>query len=185
MYYDNILSIMESILFISSEKISIKELLSILNDNEINISKSDLVDALELLNKKYMSNNSGLMLLKIENSYRLVANPKNNKYIEYVTIKKKKKTLSQAALEVVSIIAYKQPITKIEIEEIRGVNSDAVVNNLLEMRVIEEKGRLDRIGRPILYGTTDVFLQEFGIKSIKELPKIDEVLTKEEVIDEQ
>ena len=72
----------------------------------------------------------------------------------------------------VSIIAYKQPITKIEIEEIRGVKSDRVISNLLELNLIAEKGRLDRIGRPILYGTTDTFLREFGIDKIKNLPKV-------------
>lgn len=167
-----LVSILESILFVSSDLVSLKELVKLINDEHEPCTAKTVRDALTMLQERYEQEISGLHLLNMEDAYQLVAKPQNNDFVEKVTVKKRKKTLSQAALEVISIIAYKQPITKIEIEEIRGVKSDRVISNLLELDLIAEKGRLDRIGRPILYGTTDTFLREFGIDKIKNLPKI-------------
>lgn len=171
MKIEEIASVIESILFISSELMSVTALRNIITEEDDTLTAPNMRDAISLLEERYSHPESGLSLLQVGNHIQLVSNLKNNSYIEKITIKKKKKTLSQAALEVLSIIAYKQPITKVEIDEIRGVKSDSVVNSLLEINLIEEKGKLDKIGRPILYGTTKKFLIEFGIKDLKELPK--------------
>lgn len=166
-----LISIIESILFVASDPVSVKDMVKVFAEQE-EVSAKSIRSACEELAHRYETSDSGLRLLQVEDAFQIIANTENNFYIEQITVKKKKKTLSQAALEVVSIIAYKQPITKIEIEEIRGVKSDRVISNLLELNLIAEKGRLDRIGRPILYGTTDTFLREFGIDKIKNLPKV-------------
>ncbi len=171
MNIDKIVSVLESILFVSSEPLSIKDFQKIfLESGEALVSIKDIKLAMDKLEKKYQKKDSGLSLLKIETSYQLISRIDNNFYVEKILIKKRKKSLSQAALEVLSIIAYKQPITKIEIEEIRGVKSDSVLSGLLENELIYESGRLEKIGKPILYSTTDKFLVEFGLKSLKDLP---------------
>lgn len=171
MNIDKISSIVESILFVSSEPLTIKDFQKIfIESGEALVSIKDIKLAIDKLEKKYQKKDSGLSLLKIETSYQLISRIDNNFYVEKILIKKRKKSLSQAALEVLSIIAYKQPITKIEIEEIRGVKSDSVLSGLLENELIYESGRLEKIGKPILYSTTDKFLIEFGLKSLKDLP---------------
>lgn len=171
MNIDKIVSVLESILFVSSEPLSIKDFQKIfLESGEALVSIKDIKLAMDKLEKKYQKKDSGLSILKIETSYQLISRIDNNFYVEKILIKKRKKSLSQAALEVLSIIAYKQPITKIEIEEIRGVKSDSVLSGLLENELIYESGRLEKIGKPILYSTTDKFLVEFGLKSLKDLP---------------
>lgn len=171
MNIDKISSIVESILFVSSEPLTIKDCQKIfIESGEALVSIKDIKLAIDKLEKKYQKKDSGLSLLRIETSYQLISRIDNNFYVEKILIKKRKKSLSQAALEVLSIIAYKQPITKIEIEEIRGVKSDSVLSGLLENELIYESGRLEKIGKPILYSTTDKFLVEFGLKSLKDLP---------------
>lgn len=176
MSIEKLASVIESILFVVSESVSVKDLQKILQeDEEQPITSKSIKAALGELQRKYNLENSGLSLMQIEENYQIVSKIENNYYVEKVIIKKRKKSLSRAALEVVSIIAYKQPITKLEIDEIRGVKSDSVIGNLMELGLIVEKGRLDRIGRPILFGTTDKFLREFGIDKIKNLPEIRKV----------
>lgn len=172
MNIDKIAGIIESILFVASEPMNAKECQKIfLESGEIDVSIKDISMAFEKLEKKYQKKDSGLSILKIENSYQLISRIDNNRFVEKIIIKKRKKSLSQAAFEVLSIIAYKQPITKIEIEEIRGVKSDSALSNLVENELIYESGRLDKIGKPILYSTTEKFLLEFGLSSLKDLPK--------------
>lgn len=172
MNIDKIASIIESILFVSSEPLSIKECHKIfLESGEMDVSIKNVSMAMDKLERKYQKKDSGLSILKIENSYQLISRIDNNSFVEKIVIKKRKKSLSQAAFEVLSIIAYKQPITKIEIEEIRGVKSDSALSNLVENDLIYESGRLDKIGKPILYSTTEKFLVEFGLISLKDLPK--------------
>lgn len=180
MEIEKLVSIVESILFVASDAISLKDLFKIFSEDDAEISAKDIRTALDRLRERYKASDSGLSLVETEDRYQIIAKTDNNPYVEKITIKKKKKTLTQASLEVISIIAYKQPITRIEIDEIRGVKSDAVVGNLLELGLIEEKGRLDRIGRPILYGTTDSFLREFGIDRIKNLPQVEAMERKDE-----
>lgn len=169
---DRISSVIESIFFVSSEPLTIKDCQKIfLESGESGISIKDIKIALDKLEKKYQREDSGLSILRIEDSYQLISRIDNNCYVEKIVVKKRKKSLSQAALEVLSIVAYRQPITKIEIEEIRGVKSDSVLSSLVDNELIYESGRLDKIGKPILYSTTEKFLIEFGMNSLKDLPK--------------
>lgn len=169
---DRISSVIESIFFVSSEPLTIKDCQKIfLESGESGVSIKDIKIALDKLKKKYQREDSGLSILRIEDSYQLISRIDNNFYVEKIVVKKRKKSLSQAALEVLSIVAYRQPITKIEIEEIRGVKSDSALSSLVDNELIYESGRLDKIGKPILYSTTEKFLIEFGMNSLNDLPK--------------
>lgn len=170
MRIEKLSSVIESILFVSSGLISVTNIARIINEDSESVTNKQIRNVLDLMEKRYKDESSGLGILRAGDSVQLISKIDNNEYVERILVRKKKKTLSQAALEVLSIIAYKQPITKVEIDEIRGVKSDSVMSTLLDMGMIEEKGRLDRIGKPILYGTTQKFLIEFGIKEIKDLP---------------
>lgn len=166
-------SIIESILFIEGDGISLGDLAKAVQEvhAEEKIDKSMVQEALILLEKRYFQEESGLILLRTKNTVQLATSPRNHRYVEVMTVKRKKKNLTQSVLETLSIIAYKQPITKIEIEDIRGVKSDYALRALLEYGLIEEAGRLDKIGKPILYRTTAEFLLQFGLKDVKDLPK--------------
>lgn len=166
-------SIIESILFIEGDGISLGDLAKAVQEvhAEEKIDKSMVQEALILLEKRYFQEESGLILLRTKNTVQLATSPRNHRYVEVMTVKQKKKNLTQSVLETLSIIAYKQPITKIEIEDIRGVKSDYALRALLEYGLIEEAGRLDKIGKPILYRTTAEFLLQFGLKDVKDLPK--------------
>lgn len=163
-------SIIESILFITSGLISTSNISKIINEEDKIVNNKQIEEAIRLLELKYNDEASGLSIIRVEDSLQLISKVENNEFIERILIRRKKKTLSQAALEVISIIAYKQPVTKLEIDEIRGVKSDSVINTLLDLSLIEEKGKLDRIGKPILYGTTKKFLMDFGLRDIEDLP---------------
>lgn len=172
---EKLCSVLESVLFVASESVNIKDLLKIVNESDQSeVTSKEIKLALGTLEEKYKKKSSGLTLMKLENTYQIVSKIDNNMYVEKIIVKRKKKPFSQAALEVLSIVAYSQPVTKIEIDEIRGVKSDSAVSSLVEHNLIYESGRLDKIGKPILYSTTHKFLEEFGIKSLKNLPKLDE-----------
>lgn len=162
-------SIIEGLLFTWGELLNIKEI-----SKALDLSVKDVEKILEEMQAEFDYSRRGLQILKFGNSYQLGTRIEHNHYISKLYEKKEKKTMSNAALETVTVIAYKQPITKIEIEELRGVKSDKAIQTLLEKELIEEKGRLDKIGKPIIYGTTTRFLKVFGLKDIKELPKPDE-----------
>lgn len=179
MKVDELAGIIETILFVSSGLVSISSIKKIVETEEGSVSSYMIREAIQLLRERYEKPESGISLVQVDGNLQLSARLTHNHYVEKILIKKKKKSLSQAALEVLSIVAYKQPITKLEIEEIRGVNSDSVINGLMEYGLLEEKGRLDRIGRPVLLGTTQMFLMEFGISKLSELPKISEELSYE------
>ncbi|WP_373898402.1 SMC-Scp complex subunit ScpB [Haloimpatiens sp. FM7315] len=161
-------SIIESLLFASGEPLKIKHISNILGSN-VNL----IGDVLEDMNKLYEDEARGIKLIKIEDSYQLVTKPDNSQYLQKLLNVNSKHSLSQAALETLSIIAYKQPVTRIEIEEIRGVKCDKAVTNLIEKDLIKECGRKDVPGRPILYATSDEFLKHFGLESLDKLPNLD------------
>ncbi len=160
--------IIESLLFVYSEPMKIDEISSVLE-----IDKSRVKEEIESLMGESEDSARGMKIIRLENKYQMVTNPKYDVHIRKLLRPQKKKTLTQAAIETLSIIAYKQPVTKIEIEEIRGVKSDKPIKTLLDNLLIQEAGRLKRIGNPIIYKTTDEFLRVFGFESIKELPDID------------
>jgi segregation and condensation protein B len=165
---EQIKRILESLLFISDKPLSIKILSSLFNiqDKEI----KDIID--ELINE-YKSRESGILIIQMEDNYQMVTNPA---YADWITLFKNltlNNKLSEQALETLAIIAYKQPISKAEIEKIRGVNSDYAIKTLMEKKLIKIIGKKEVPGRPFLYGTTKEFLKVFGISSLNELPAID------------
>ena len=117
------------------------------------------------------------MIREIEQSFQFCTVPKNSEYIQRFCTPVREKKLSQSALEVLAIIAYKQPVTRAEIDAIRGIKCDRVIEGLAKKELVEEKGRSHGIGRPILYGTTKLFLEKFGFSSLKDLPEIEEIET--------
>ena len=149
-------SIIESIMFAYGEPISVKELNYAINEE---LSPKEIEYMLNLLKDEYEEQNRGIQIIKLEDRYQMCTNKDYTPYIKKVLEPKRKKTLSQATLETLTIIAYKQPITKVEIENIRGVKCDKVLQTLLENSLIREAGRLNKIGKPIIYKTTDEFLK--------------------------
>ena len=115
----------------------------------------------------------GIKLISIKGKYQLVTKGENAEYIQKLLKKNKRQSLSQASIESLAIITYKQPITRIDIDEIRGVKSESALQRLIEKDLIKEVGRLEVPGRPILYGTTDEFLRQFDLRDLKELPSLD------------
>lgn len=167
----DIKSVIESILFLSGEAVEVKRLAEVLDIEEIHINL-----AINQLNEQYTKNNSGLLVTQIDNSYQMCTIAENAPYIQMYFQKPNKKMLTQPIIETLAIVAYSQPITKIQIEDIRGVRSDHTLNKLIEFNLICEVGRLDVIGKPILFGTTGEFLRHFGFSSIEDLPKVREEL---------
>ena len=123
---------------------------------------------------KYENEDRGIKIIELEGSFQLCTKEEYYDNLIRICSQPRRYTLTDAALETLSIIAYKQPVTKIEIEKIRGVNSDRSVNKLVELELVKEVGRLDAPGRPMLFGTTEEFLRTFGVGSIDELPVISE-----------
>ena len=179
------MSIVESYMFTFSDVLDVNDIVEIFNLNEIFIDREYVVHIIELLSQKYKEKSSGLEILKIEDKYQLLTKRENFKYIEKVITVTKKKSLTQSAMETLSIIAYNQPVTKAFIEKIKGVKSDTTISKLLEANLIEESARLDTVGRPALYKTTDLFLKYMGLSYLNELPELnknkDDGLKEEEV----
>jgi segregation and condensation protein B len=169
--YENILEIpakIEALLFVSSGLVSINHLSKVLELTEGEV-ESHLAD----LETHYKMGGHGLRLMRVKTRVQLTTAPNLSQTVEVFLGLEASTTLSQAALEALAIIAYKQPVTRPEIDVIRGVNSDSVIRTLLSKGLIEEMGRADAPGRPIFYGTTPEFLQYFGIESLEALPFID------------
>lgn len=127
---------------------------------------------MEELKKQYQKKERGIQLIELEDSYQLCTKPELYDYLIQVAKQPKKHVLTDVLLETLAIVAYKQPVTKIEIEKIRGVKSDHAVNKLVEYDLVCEVGRLDAPGKPLLFGTTEEFLRRFGVQSVEELPSI-------------
>lgn len=159
--------LIEEVLYVWAEPISIDELSKIL----YNFSKADIKKCLEEMIRERVDLESGLIIRKFNDSYQFTTRKASDEYFESLLTKSEKK-LTNSTLETLSIIAYKQPITRAEIDKIRGVNSQSTIDSLLDKKLIIEKGRLDKIGKPIIYGTTDEFLKYFNLKSIEDLPEI-------------
>jgi segregation and condensation protein B len=158
----------EAILFASGEPVSVEKLAQTLV-----INKAEAIKIISNYKDKKNDENSGVKIIQIDNCYQMVARSEFAQYIRNTLEIKRNTPLSGAAMEVLAIIAYNQPVTKGYIEQVRGVDSSGVTNSLLEKGLIEERGRMDVPGKPILYGTTLQFLKCFGISSLKLLPKIE------------
>lgn len=158
----------EALLFVSSGLVSINQL-----SKALEISETQIESALADLETHYRMGGHGLRLMRVKSRVQLTTDASLSKTVEGFLGLESTSTLSQAALESLAIIAYKQPITRPEVDAIRGVNSDGVMRTLLSKGLIEELGRAETAGRPIYYGTSPEFLQYFGLESLEALPFID------------
>lgn len=165
---DKIPYAIEGILFAAGEPVKTAKLAAVL---EIETEAVD--EAVRLLRYDYDTNERGFAIIDIDDGYQICSRPEYYNYIQIILGEQRRQALSNAAMEALAIIAYKQPITRGQIEYIRGVNSDGAVNRLAERGLIEECGRLDAPGRPILYRTTQNFLRCFGLATPKDLPELD------------
>ena len=164
----DIKSAIESMLFVSGEPLALMEL-----SNNLELKEKNVEEILSEMANEYEDKSRGIRLISINGAYQLVTKSENSDFVQKLLKKNKKHSLSQASIESLAIIAYKQPITRIDIDEIRGVKSESAIARLIERGLIKDIGRLEVPGRPILYGTTDEFLRQFGLKTIKELPSLD------------
>ena len=170
--------IIEAILFTIGESVTLDRLASVLEKDP-----EDLKVILEEMKIDYSAEERGICLIELDGAYQICTKIETYDYVRKLVSQPKKRSLTDVMLETLSIIAYKQPVTKQEIEAIRGVKCDFAVNKLIEYELVKELGRLETLGRPIVFGTTEEFLRCFGVSSIEELPDIDEV-TKQSFMDE-
>lgn len=141
----------------------------------VDISKKDAIEIFEELSDEYEKEGRGIMIRRVNESFQFVTRPENADIVKRLCTPVKVRRLSQAALEVLAIIAYRQPVTKGEIDSIRGVKCDRVIEGLMNKDLVCEKGRSDAVGRPMLYATTDTFLKNFGFATLDELPEIEDL----------
>lgn len=170
---DTILNLKEvvfSILFVAGDGLE-KSFIA----EKLQISDKELEKAIDELKKEY-AGEKGIHIIEYKNKIQLASNPNYANYISDVLNPVREKSLTRAALETLAIIAYKQPITKLEIEDIRRVNSDYAVQILIDQNMIEVVGRKDAVGKPLLFGTTEDFLKRFNIKDVSSLPDYEELL---------
>lgn len=168
MFLNELEAVIEAILFAAGEAVEIKNISEAIGKD---IGTTKLL--IKNLGDKYINEKRGIKIIEIDSAYQMCTNPSYFAYIKNLYESPKKRTMSPAILETLAIIAYKQPITKAQIETIRGVNADHAVNTLLKYNLVEEKGRMDAPGRPILFGTTDDFLRHFGFKNLSSLPEVE------------
>lgn len=164
----NIQYAIESILFATGQPVKAAKLAAVLD-----VDVEAVREAVKILSYNYETELRGLKIIEIDDGYQLCSRPDYYNYIQEIIGEQRRQALSNAAMEALAIIAYKQPITRGQVEYIRGVNSDGAINRLIERDLIEETGRLDAPGRPILYSTTQNFLRCFGLKNPKDLPEFD------------
>lgn len=162
-------SAFESMLFVWGEPLDIK-----LAADVLDIDKKEAYECFLELKEEYEQAERGIRIREINKSFQFVTSADNSEFLECLCTPVKKKRLSGSALEVLAIVAYKQPVTRGEIESVRGIRCDRIIENLVRKDLITGVGRSSGIGRPVLYGTTDNFLKKFGFESIKDLPEIDE-----------
>ena len=167
---ENLSNILESILFVSGNPVPID-----IMAEKLGVSEKDIKDAAKKLQERY-SEKGGLRLLSFNKKLQLSSNPEYKDYVSSVLNPIKEREFTRTILECSAIIAYKQPITKGELEALRGLNCDYAIHTLLDLKMIEPVGRKDAVGRPILYATTDNFLKRFRLNSIEDLPDYDTLM---------
>lgn len=163
-------SAIESMLFVWGEPLDIKDMADALG-----LGRQETYECCKELQDEYEREGRGIVIREINKSFQYVTRGSNLTYIQRLCTPVKHRKLSQSALETLAIIAYKQPVTKGEIEAIRGIRCDRVIDGLAGKGLVGEVGRSDSVGRPVLYGTTDDFLRYFGFQSLKELPKFEDI----------
>ncbi|WP_367567405.1 SMC-Scp complex subunit ScpB [Lacrimispora sp.] len=167
-------AVIEAVLFTMGNSVELRRLAAAIEQDEETAKEVVL-----RLMKRYDTGKRGMQIIELENSYQMCTRSEYYENLIRVAVTPKKQVLTEVALETLSIIAYKQPVTKVEIEKIRGVKSDHAVNKLVEYNLVYEVGRMDAPGRPALFATTEEFLRRFGIGSTQNLPVADPVVTAE------
>ena len=175
---ENLKYAIEGILFAAGDSVKTAKLAVVLDK-----TVDEVTEAVEELKSEYDRDKRGFTIIEISDGYQISSRPDYNKYIREILGEQRNQPLSNAAMEALAIIAYKQPVTRGMIEKVRGVNSDGCVSRLYERGLIEEAGRLDAPGRPVLYKTTDTFLRCFGLRTPRDLPPIDFKNTMPELAD--
>ncbi|MCR4749288.1 MAG: SMC-Scp complex subunit ScpB [Lachnospiraceae bacterium] len=167
-------AVIEAVLFSMGESVKISKLAELTETTPSQVTK-----IVEKMKKKMESANRGVTITQVGDAYQMCSKPEMYDYLIDITKSERKYTLTDTVLETLSIVAYKQPVTKGDIEKIRGVDCSHAVNKLIELDLIKELGRLDAPGRPILFGTTEQFLRSFGVKSLDDLPEVSQVQKEE------
>ena len=165
---DNLKNILEAILFASGDPLSISVL-----GSSLEIDIKDVSSAIAELQNEYKENNRGISVVVMDSAVQMTTNEAYANLVEEVLSPIRSEKLTKSAIEVLSIVAYRQPITRGEIAEIRGVRSDYLINTLLKKNLIRECGRKDALGHPSLFATTEIFLRDFNLKDISQLPLLD------------
>ena len=176
----------EALIFSSEQSIRIEEILYCLQSAfERDFTREEISTSLDHIKEKYQDENFAIELVNISNGYQFLTKKNYHAVISLLQLQRSKKKLSPAALETLAIIAYKQSVTKLEIEQIRGVNSEYSIQKLLEKELIVIAGKSETVGRPILYSTSQQFMDYFGINDLNELPQIKEFTDNSVSIGEQ
>ena len=168
-------SVIEALLFASGDPVPLETLSDI-----VEVDKKTLRHLINRMMDNFNDQDRGIQIREIDGGYQLCSKPDYYDFVKRLFEPRQKQGLSQAALEALAIAAYNQPITKVSVERIRGVNSDSAINSLVERNLLKEAGRMDAPGRPILFETTEEFLRCFGYKSLADLPKTEDILKVEE-----
>jgi len=176
---NNLENKLEALLFVSGDGVEISDII-----NKWQVTDTQIEKAVEKLKERF-NENFGIKIIKYKNKIQLCSNPEFADEISLVLNPIRERNLSKATLETIAIIAYKQPITRLDIEQIRGVNSDYAIQTLLKHNLIEVVGRKDAVGKPLLFGTTDEFLKRFDLENLNNLPNYDELLNSIEVINQK
>lgn len=167
-------AVLEAVLFAMGDSVEVVKLASLIEE-DVKTTKA----ILDQMQEKYSTENRGIYMMELEDRVQLCTKPEMYEYLIRLAKAPKKFALTESVLETLSIIAYKQPVTRIEIEKVRGVSCDHALNKLLEFDLVMELGRLDAPGRPLLFGTTEQFLRSFGVRSLEELPEMNPVQVEE------
>ena len=167
-------AIIEAILFTMGESVELEKIAE-----AIELDKKQTKKIIERMMERYADDSTGLQIIELDGAYQMCTKSETYEYLIRIAKQPKRHALTEVLLETLSIIAYKQPITKVEIEKIRGVSCDHAVSKLVEYNLVCELGRLDAPGRPLLFGTTEEFLRSFGVQSIDELPSLNPVQVEE------
>jgi segregation and condensation protein B len=163
--------IVEALLFASDSPLSPDRLREVVGD----VNDDELAEIIESLRADYAESGRAFDIFRLEGGYQVLSRAEYAEWVEQLFVERRKAKLSRASLETLAIIAYKQPIVKTEIEMIRGVNADGVIRTLMERNLVTITGRAEGVGRPLLYGTTETFLNYFGLNELTDLPKMEEI----------
>lgn len=186
MSFEKAPNFIEALIFASDNSITEEEIFQVLSEIfEDQIKLEEIKDYIEQIRVKYQDLNLAIELVQINGGYQFLTKKDYYQVANQLQLQRSKKKLSQAALETLSIIAYKQPITKLEVEQIRGVNCDYSIQKLLDKELISIVGKSDSVGKPLLYGTSSLFMDYFGINSTQDLPQMNELKSESNSIGEQ